>query len=220
MTSYFITATGTDIGKTYVTAGLIRAGRELKRDFAAVKPLLTGYDSNTAPTSDPAILLDAMGRAYTARDIASISPWRFTAPLSPDMAAAREGKRIALRDVVTYCETAIAAARDILFIEGIGGAAVPLNDEELVADWIAALNIPVILVAGTYLGTLSHTITTSSFLTAQGIKIAAIVLNESPSAPVPAMETAATLKRFTTCPIHIIPRGIDDGALKRLAAEL
>ncbi len=220
MTSYFITATGTDIGKTHTIAGIIRAGRDLKRDFAAIKPLLTGYDDQTAPKSDPAVLLAAMGRANTQRNITTISPWRFTAPLSPDMAAAREGKRIVLKDVVTFCEAASAAAPGTLLIEGIGGAAVPLNEQDLVSDWIAALNIPVILVAGTYLGTLSHTITTGTFLTTQGIKIAAIVLNESETSPVPPEETAATLARFAVCPIHIIPRKGNAEAFKRLAESL
>ena len=220
MTSYFITATGTDIGKTHTIAGIIRAGRELKREFAAVKPVLTGYDNDTTPNSDPSVLLDAMNRPNNPRNIATISPWRFTAPLSPDMAAAREGKRIVLQDVVTFCEAAIAAARGTLLIEGIGGVAVPLNDEDLVTDWIAALDIPAILVGGTYLGTLSHIITAGQLLTAQGIKIAAIVLNESPNGPVPATETAATLERFAACPIHIIPRSRNNDAFMRLAGEL
>ena len=220
MTSYFITSTGTDIGKTHTIAGLIRAGRELKRDFAAIKPILTGYDSETAATSDSAVLLDAMGRQNTPRNIATISPWRFATPLSPDMAAAREGKRIAMKDLLTFCQAAIAAAPGTLLIEGIGGCAVPLNDEDVVADWIAALDIPTILVAGTYLGTLSHIITAGTFLTAQGIKIAAIVLNESVNAPVLAEEVAGSLERFASCPIHIIPRDFDDGSFRRLANAL
>ena len=220
MTSYFITATGTDIGKTHTIAGLIRAGRELKRDFAAIKPVLTGYETDTAAQSDSGVLLDAMGRPNSPRNIATISPWRFAAPLAPNMAAAREGKRIVLKDVITFCEAAIAAAPGTLFIEGVGGVAVPLNDEDLVSDWIAALNIPTILVGGTYLGTLSHIITAGAFLTAQGIRVAAIVLNESADAPVLAEETAATIERFASCPIHIIPRDFDDGSFRRLAAAL
>ncbi len=220
MTSYFITATGTEIGKTHTIAGLLRAGRELKRDFAAIKPILTGYDSETAPHSDPAVLLDAMGRPNTARNIATISPWRFATPLSPDMAAAREGKRIILKDLITFCEAAMAAAPGTLFIEGIGGVAVPLNDEDLVADWISALNIPTILVGGTYLGTLSHLISAGAFLAAQGVRVAAIVLNESLNSPVLPEEVAGTLERFATCPIHIIPRDFDDGSFRRLAAKL
>jgi dethiobiotin synthetase len=220
MTSYFVTATGTDIGKTYVTSGIIRAGRAIKREFAAIKPVLSGYDTDTAPHSDPATLLEAMGRAVNPRNIATISPWRFAAPMSPDMAAARESRRIVFNDLVTFCQAAIAAAPGTLLIEGVGGVAVPLNEDHLVADWISALQIPVILVAGSYLGTISHTVTAGAFLAAQGIRVAAVVLNESPNSPVLPEETAATLERFVSCPIQIIPRDFDDGSFRKLAARL
>jgi dethiobiotin synthetase len=220
MTSYFVTGTGTEVGKTYVTAGLIRAGRDLKRDFAAIKPITTGYDSDTSPESDPVKLLGAMGRPVNPRNIATISPWRFSAPMSPDMAAIRESRHVLFDDLVTFCQAAISAAPGTLLIEGVGGVGVPINDTHLVTDWIAALKLPVILVAGTYLGTISHTITAGAFLSAQGVRVEAVVLSESLDSPVLAEETASTLERFISCPIHIIPRDFDDGSFKRLAATL
>lgn len=220
MTSYIVTGTGTEVGKTYVTAGLLRAGRELKRDFAAIKPIATGYDNDTAQGSDPVQLLEAMGRPVNPRNIATISPWRFAAPMSPDMAAMREGRRVLFEDLVTFCQTAIAAAPGTLLIEGVGGVGAPINDTHLVTDWIAALNLPVILVAGTYLGTISHTITAGAFLSAQGIRVKAVILSESVESPVLPEETASTLERFVSCPIHIIPRDFDDGTFKQIAAGL
>lgn len=220
MPSYFITGTGTGIGKTYVTAGLLRAGRALRHDFTAIKPVLSGYDPADMHATDSAMLLQAMAQPVTAETIAAITPWRFTAPLSPDMAARREGQRIALADVAAFCQKAMAAARGTLLIEGVGGAAVPLNDAQMVSDLITALDIPVILVAGTYLGTISHSITTAAFLAARGARLAALVLSESADSPVPPAETAATLRRFLTCPLHIIPRNGDDGAFRQLAVFL
>ena len=87
----FITATGTDIGKTYVTAGLLRAGRRAGIAVDALKPVLSGYDPADAETSDAGVLLAALDRPITAATIAAMSPWRFAAPLSPDRAAEREG---------------------------------------------------------------------------------------------------------------------------------
>src|SRR3569623_2427108 len=92
MAAYFVTSTGTDIGKTFVTAGLTRHLRGEGRIAAAVKPLVSGYDSSAVETSDPAVLLRAMGRTVSADEIAAIAPFRFRAPLSPDIAAAREGR--------------------------------------------------------------------------------------------------------------------------------
>jgi len=220
MQSYFVTATGTDIGKTYVTAGIIRAAREAGRPATAIKPLLSGYGPETAAASDPAILLTAMGKRVTHRNISAISPWLFSAPLSPDMAAAREGRSIDFAALVTFCEAAIATAPGTLLIEGVGGVAVPLDEKHLVADWIASLRTPAILVAGTYLGTLSHTITAAETLAVRGIAIAAIVLNESLNAPVSPAETAASLARFLPHPIHIIPRDCTGQSFRELAAVL
>jgi dethiobiotin synthetase len=220
MRSYFVTATGTDIGKTYVTAGILRAARTAGRPFSAVKPVLSGFDRPSAAASDPAVLLAAMGKRVTHRNIAAITPWRFAAPLSPDMAAAREGRRIDFGALTTFCGAAIASAPDTMLIEGVGGVAVPLDARHLVADWISALRVPAILVAGTYLGTISHTLTAAAFLSARGIPIAAIVLSESISAPVSAAETAATLTRLLPYPIDIIPRDFNDRSFQALAARL
>jgi dethiobiotin synthetase len=220
MASYFVTATGTDIGKTYVTAGIIRAGLELGRNFSAIKPLISGYSAENAAASDPAFLLAAMGKRVTHKNIAAISPWRFSAPLSPHLAAAREGKTIDFDAMAIFCNAAITAAPGPLLIEGAGGAAVPIDHPRLTADFIAALKIPAILVAGTYLGTLSHTITATESLIIRGIPIAAIVLSESLSAPLTPTETAEALAPYLPHPVHIIPRDLNDRSFRELAAVL
>jgi dethiobiotin synthetase len=220
MRSYFVTATGTDIGKTYITAGVLRAARAAGRRVSAIKPVLSGYAPQFAAGSDPAVLLAAMGKRVTHRNIAAIAPWRFTAPLSPDMAAAREHRRVDFGALAEFCSAAMASAPDTLLIEGVGGVAVPLDDRHLVADWISALRIPAILVAGTYLGTISHTLTAAAFLDARGIAIASIVLNESANAPVSSEETAATLGRLLPYEIDIVPRHHSDESFQALAAKL
>jgi len=220
MTSYFVTATGTDVGKTYVTAGMVRAARELGRKLSAIKPVLSGYTPAQAAGSDPAILLGAMGRRVTHRNIAAITPWRFAAPISPDMAAARERRALDITALTAFCQGAIQAAPAGLLIEGAGGAAVPLDATHLVADWIKALNIPAILVAGTYLGTISHTICAAETLVVRGVPIAAIVLSESLASPVAPEETAMVIARFLPHPVHIIPRDLNDRSFRELAAAL
>jgi dethiobiotin synthetase len=218
MTSYFVTGTGTGVGKTYVTAGIVRGATQLGRRFAAVKPVLSGYDPAAAASSDPALLLDAMGKRVTHKAIAAISPFRFAAPLSPDMAAAREGKRVDFEALLAFSQAAMEAAP--VLIEGVGGVAVPLDGAWLVMDWIAELRIPALLVAGTYLGTLSHTITAVESLEVRGITIAGIVLSESVSPPVPAEEVAEVLRRVVPHPVFIIPRDLNDRSFRELAASL
>ena len=79
--------------------------------------------------------------------------------MSPDLAAAREGRSIDVDSVVTFCQTAIEQRRDILLIEGVGGVMVPLDGERTILDVMMALQLPLILVTGCYLGTISHTLT-------------------------------------------------------------
>ncbi|MFP5469510.1 MAG: dethiobiotin synthase [Alphaproteobacteria bacterium] len=197
MKRYFITASGTEIGKTFVTSLLIRQLRAKEKSAAALKPLITGYTDETAPESDTRHLLDALGLPMNAQNIAAISPWRFEAPLAPNMAAQREGRQIDLKEVVNFCNAARNGGEDYLLIEGVGGVMVPLDDIYTVRDWIMILQMPALLVTGSYLGSISHTLTALEALQSRGIKVAGIVVSESPASPVPLDETLETLSRFS-----------------------
>jgi dethiobiotin synthetase len=198
MSAYFVTSTGTDIGKTFVTAGLIRYLREAGQAVDALKPLVSGYDSSVVETSDPAILLRAMARQVTADEIAAMAPWRFRAPLSPDLAAAREGRSVDFDALIAFSRNAVAAARGMLFIEGVGGIMVPLDGRRTVLDWMAALNIPLLLVVGGYLGTISHTLTALDVLAQRKLKLAAIVVSESERNTVDLDETVESIAHFSS----------------------
>jgi dethiobiotin synthetase len=197
MSAYFVTATGTDIGKTFVTAGLIRYLRTAGTSVAALKPIVSGYDSSVVETSDPAVLLMALGRAVSGDEIERIAPWRFRAPLAPDIAAARENRRIDFEQLVGFSRAAIQSTTGMLFIEGVGGIMVPLDGKRTVLDWMAALNIPLLLVVGGYLGAISHTLTALDVLAQRNLKIAAIVVSESERNTVELDDTVASIARFS-----------------------
>src|SRR6185437_11855454 len=115
MAAAFVTSTGTDIGKTFVTAGLIRHLRRNGHAVDALKPVVSGYDSSVVETSDPAVLLAALGRLVNADEIARIAPWRFRAPLSPDQAAEREGRPIDFDALAAFSRNAVETTNGILF---------------------------------------------------------------------------------------------------------
>ncbi len=196
MNAIFVTATGTGIGKTYVTAGLIRHWRADDRDIDALKPVMTGFDPAKAEDSDAGVLLKALGRPLTAAEIHRICPWRYAAPLSPDAAARRENRPLPFDDLVAFSRRAITAATGTLLIEGGGGVMVPRDDRHTVLDWMTALNVPLVVVTGTYLGTLSHTLTCLDVLERRKLAVKALVVNETPGSSVPLTDTMARLTCF------------------------
>lgn len=206
MSGLFITATGTEIGKTVVSAALATQFALLGRPAQALKPVISGLPEICDPESDAAVLLGAQGKPLTPESVKAVSPWRFAAPLSPDMAAAREGRRIDTNELVVWCKAQIDAFDGLTLIEGVGGAFVPLEREYLVADWMAALGCPSLLVTGSYLGALSHTIATVEALATRGLAPLAIVISESSDAPASPEETAETLARYLPMPVAILPR--------------
>jgi len=205
LTAIFITATGTDVGKTFVAASLIRTLQQMGRVVQAIKPVVSGFDPEHPEASDSGVLLNALGLPVTPQEIEHISPWRFRAPVSPDLAAQREGQRIDVDAVISFCQDAIEQRQDILLIEGIGGIMVPLDEQRTVLDVMMALQLPLILVAGSYLGTISHTLTALDALFRRDMKLLAIIVSETPGATVPLDDTVASIARFVG-PVIGLPR--------------
>ena len=206
MRAFFMTATGTDIGKTYLGCGLIRAWREQGLKVGAFKPVSSGFDPAHAQESDAGQLLIALDRPVSLQTLDTISPWRYAAPLSPDAAAAKEGKHVDYTAVLSASRTFLQSTRDVALIEGAGGVMAPLSDEHTMLDWMADLQLPAILVTGSYLGTLSHTLTALEVLKARRVPVALIVMNETAGSTVPLADNAAALsRRWPTTSVHALP---------------
>jgi dethiobiotin synthetase len=205
MSAFFVTATGTDIGKTFVTAGLMRHLRSAGKPVRAFKPIVSGFDITNVANTDTGVLLEAMGLEVTPQSLEVMSPWRFAAPLSPDMAAAREGKALDFEKIVAACRARIG--QGTLFIEGVGGVMVPLDARHTVLDLMAALRLPLIAVTGSYLGTISHTLTAMEVIARAGLHVAVLIVNESAGSAVPLADTVAALERFLPgIAIRALPR--------------
>jgi dethiobiotin synthetase len=206
MSAVFVTGTGTEIGKTFVAAMLIHALRRRGRRVDALKPVASGFDPAQRGASDTGLLLAALRRPATEAAIERMSPWRFAAPLSPDMAARREGRRIDFDTLLTYTRRAIDETPDLLLIEGIGGLMVPLDERHTVLDWISGLEARVLLVGGSYLGAISHALTALEILRARQLDTAAMIVSETPGG-VDLGETVATIARFAgAVPVIGLPR--------------
>lgn len=203
MSAYFVIGTGTNVGKTYVTASFMRQNKNI----LALKPIISGYSN--AEEADTQILMKAQG--LTNPD--AISPWRFAAPLSPDAAAKREGKKIKFSEVVEWCRSKISEHKGISLIEGAGGVMSPMTERHTMLDLAAALQLPVLLIAGSYLGTISHTLTAVTALKMRGVSIHKIIISESEISPMPLEETAETIERFSGVNPVILKRNTNASAL-------
>lgn len=205
MTAIFITATGTNVGKTQVVASLIRHLRQFGRTVEAIKPIVSGYDNARAAASDPGTLIAALGLPFSPESIDRVSPWRFRAAMSPDLAARYEGRTINVDGVVAFCQSAIERRRDVLLIEGVGGIMVPLDESRTILDVMMALRLPLILVAGSYRGTVSHTLTALDLLFRRDLNVLATIVSETPDSTEPLDEVVASINRFTE-PVIGLPR--------------
>ncbi len=218
-----MTGAGTEIGKTYVTCALARQLRAAGRVVRAFKPVATGMVPPSDPAfqhSDTAQLLAAQGLPCDETTIAACTPWRFAAPLSPDMAAAAEDRRVELTEILSWARGATQQLSEdtTVLIEGVGGVMSPIACDALNIDLIAALACRAILVGGSYLGAINHTLTALAALRSRSISVRCLVVNETMGSSVDFGETLASLARFAPdVALITLRRGeVLDGALGRL----
>jgi len=201
----FITGTDTGVGKTVVTAGLVRFARNHGLRCVAVKPVETGcsIQAGILYPEDGTLL-----RAASQEDLSidECTPFRFSLPASPARAAAMEGSRIFVSDLVEHV-LAIAESHDFVVVEGAGGLMVPLEDHLMMIDFIERLGFPVLLVARTRLGTINHTLLSVEALRRRELTIAGIILSSLDEAPGPEEQfTRRDIERLAgNLPVTILP---------------
>lgn len=221
MTALVISGAHTDVGKTWAACALLRAARARGLTADALKPVVSGIDLNDWADSDPGRLIAALGRERTLAALHAMSPWIFAAPLAPPMAAAREGRSLATAAVAQFCVDHRTDA-DLFLVESAGGVMSPITSDGTCLDLMRALALPVLLVGGSYLGAISHTLTALETLRAHGVPVAAIVVSQAaePDAPDFA-ETVALVARYAgDVPIAATARDADDAWADTLLAAL
>lgn len=205
MTRIAISATGTDIGKTYVLTGLLRYAKAHRISLRGIKPIESGFSAQSAAESDAAKLLEAQGITTNLANIQKITPWRFKAPLSPHVAAKLAGHDIDLNAVVEFCQQQSQPGMP-LCIEGAGGVMVPINQRYTYLDLFKHLGCKLVLVVGSYLGTLSHTLTAIKSCQVEGVNIVAIVINEGLNSNIKGGDTMEALAPFVSSPLFLLPQ--------------
>ena len=184
----FVTGTDTGVGKTYVTARLIRHLRAQGLDTVGFKPICCGS------REDAEILRAAADDALSLNEI---NPVWLRTPAAPYTAALIENRAI---DLALIRETfaALRARHQSVLVEGVGGWLVPIQKDYAVADLAREMELPVIIVVRNRLGALNHTALTVSHVRASGLPCAGLILNDVPAAPQDAEDEDARLTAMTT----------------------
>ena len=200
-----ITGTDTGVGKTLVACGLAGALRRHGFSVTPFKPAETGCTRDGG--SQRLIAADAeMLRRATGSKAAleTICPYPFEPPVAPWVAAEQAGVTID-PERLEQCYRELAASHDIVLVETAGGILVPLGEHLHYADLARLLNLPVLVVIGSKLGAINHTLLTLELLKHSGLAVLACVLNHPYREEDPAIATnEQTLRRLVKSPLFVI----------------
>ena len=196
MESVFVTGTDTGIGKTYVAAGIASALRRRGASVGVMKPFAAGVTGGAAgpgsrhPTQwdagfdcddDAATLAVAAGSQEDPGHL--VCPYRYAMAASPYTAWMRGGEQKPDIGTILGCYEELDSAHDAVVVEGIGGAMTPILRSYVLADLIADMGIPAVVVCSDVLGTVNHTMMTVEACRRSNVTIRGIVINGGSGAP-------------------------------------
>lgn len=194
----YIVGTDTDIGKTYVTALLIKTLRRGGYDVGYYKPAISGAKS--VASSDAGYVND-VARIGESEDL--LVSYVYERAVSPHLAAKIENRPIE-KDVIMRDWSRVTDAYPYVTVEGSGGIVCPIrfDDEEnwLLEDVISWFNLPVVVVARAGLGTINHVVTTCEYIQNRHIPIKGIILNDWKGGPMEE-DNVTMIERLTGCPV-------------------
>lgn len=230
---FFVTGTDTGVGKTIITAALIKAAHILGFKACGMKPIETGCKrgensegNNSLIPTDGTFLREITG---TGESIDLITPIRFENPLAPLPASEIEDKPIDLDKIKTAYKE-LSNRYDVVIVEGIGGLLVPIKRGYFVIDLAKDFGLPIIVVSKPGLGTINHTMLTVNYAINKGLDVAGIIINytQPPERTLAENTNPDIIRRLSPVPvIGIFPylkdlesRTIERGVVKSLNLEI
>jgi len=198
MKPLFVTATDTDIGKTYVCAGLAYALKKSGIDVGIMKPFACGVKQKIGFSSNDLTILTNAAMVDDAEDI--INPFFFPIPASPYTAAKNLGVKIDVEHVME-CFRKLDEIHDIVLVEGIGGIMTPILKDYAIIDLIKDLMANTIIVTSSKIGTVNHTVLTYNMCKNMNIPIKGLIINNFDSTGYPIPELERDLSTLTDLPV-------------------
>ena len=198
MKPLFVTATDTDIGKTYVCAGLAYALKKSGIDVGIMKPFACGVKQKIGFSSNDLTILTNAAMVDDAEDI--INPFFFPISASPYTAAKNLGVKIDVEHVME-CFRKLDEIHDIVLVEGIGGIMTPILKDYAIIDLVKDLMANTIIVTSSKIGTVNHTVLTCNMCKNMNIPIKGLIINNFDSTGYPIPELERDLSALTDLPV-------------------
>ncbi len=196
---YFITGTDTDVGKTWVSLGIIEALKQQGKKVGVMKPISAGCEqTENGLRNEDAVLLQQHSNIELDYDL--INPYAVEPAIAPHIAAADQGIRIDIETLYQKLQT-IEQQSDCVVVEGAGGWLVPLNDFQTMADLAKRFQLPVILVVGMRLGCINHALLSVEAIRATGLPLVGWIANQVSAEMNCLDENIATLQQMIDAPM-------------------
>lgn len=177
MKSYFITGTDTDVGKTWIIAGLARAFRNMGVNIGIMKPFAAGTLQKTGFKSKDVEILSRAAKVNDPENL--VNPQFFPIPASPYTAMKNSEVHVKVNvDLILQNFKKLSSIHDSILVEGMGGIMTPILKNYYVTNLINDLNLETIIVTRTRIGTLNHTIMTCKMAKKYGIHVKGIIINQ------------------------------------------
>lgn len=175
----FVTGTGTDTGKTYVTGLIVKKLQEAKKNPAYYKAAMSGNDRRPNGTLIPGDALAVQTMSGIDQSLTSMCPYVYEHAYSPHLASRLEGNPVVM-DVVTHGFADVTAVYDYVTVEGSGGILCPICFDEAriqLEDVVKELHLSSILIADAGLGTINSVVLTAEYMKTHGLPLKGIIFN-------------------------------------------
>ncbi|MBF0329711.1 MAG: dethiobiotin synthase [Nitrospirae bacterium] len=202
MKGVFVTGTDTGVGKTVVSAAIIKAFLKKGMSIGAMKPVETGCDEvNGSLIPSDGMFLREMAGMDDSIDV--VVPSLYKNPLAPMVAAALENRHFDIEKILHAYRT-LSLKYEFMVVEGAGGLLVPINKKYFILDLIKSLALPVVVVARASLGTINHTLLTVKQALNEGLDVKGVIINNhcQPEDSIAAKTNPDVLREL--CPVPVL----------------
>ena len=198
MKSLFITGTDTDVGKTYIIAGLAVVIRKMGIDVGVMKPFAAGKAQKKGYKSKDIVIISKAAQACDPENL--VNPQFFPISASPYTAWKNLKTKPKISTILSSFKK-LSKLHDILLVEGMGGIMTPILKDYHITNLIKEMKIPAVIVTRSKIGTVNHTIMTVKMCEKYKIPIKGIIINDFDSNGYKIKELTRDFKSLTNVPV-------------------